>query len=264
MSLSREKPGKSNGSVTSVTQPALPEPQAICAAHRSYFALKRGFDVFAALCLLVLLGPTMLLCALIVKLYDGGPVFFRQERLTGGPKGPRRFRICKFRTMVIDAEGRGRAITCSGDSRITPVGAMLRKFKLDEIPQLFNVLAGDMAFVGPRPQVARVVEMAPEHFQWLHSIVAAGVTDAASLEHRDEEELLAGAADPEALYRDLIMPSKIASHRTYIRRMGPWEDTRLVLATLGHYLVAAPLQLMRSGSTRAQEAAVETAQARRV
>jgi len=261
MTLSGRKTGGAQASNLPAEQGELPSSRTICARNRVYFAVKRSFDVFSALCLCILLGPTMLLCALAVKLYDGGPVFFRQQRLTGGPNGPRMFRIFKFRTMVTGAEQRGSAITCGGDQRITPVGAFLRKFKFDEIPQIFNVLAGDMAFVGPRPQVQRVVEMAPEHFAWLHSIVAAGVTDRASLEHRDEEQLLAGTDHPEELYREYIIPSKTASHRRYISQMSPAEDTRVILATLGHYLVVAPLRMLR-GKPESGQPALEMSAAR--
>jgi lipopolysaccharide/colanic/teichoic acid biosynthesis glycosyltransferase len=174
----------------------------------------------------------MLLSALAIKLYDGGPVFFRQERITGGAYGPRKFKIIKFRTMVCDAENNGSMITPKNDSRITPVGRLLRRFKIDEMPQLFNILNGDMSFVGPRPQTLGYVEKFKKHYEFIHSVVPAGLTDLATIRFRNEEELLSGSDDPEKLYVEKIMPDKIAWHEQYVKRINPLLDFWILFMTI--------------------------------
>ena len=190
---------------------------------------KRAFDVLISGGALLLLWLPFLAVALAVRLDSPGPVFFRQERIG---LGGRPFRIFKFRSMVADAEQRGLAITVGGDARITRVGAWLRKTKLDELPQLINVFLGQMSFVGPRPEVPRYVAMyTPYQRQVL--LVRPGITDYASIAYRNENDLLAGAPDPEARYVDEIMPDKIELNMKYIREMSPLTDLRLILRTLG-------------------------------
>ncbi len=199
---------------------------------RMYLRFKRIFDISNALIQLVLFSPIMLLAAAAIKLYDGGPVFFCQPRLTGGPQGPRQFGILKFRTMVVNAEGQGGKITPKNDGRITPVGRILRKLKIDEIPQLINILRGEMSFVGPRPQTLGYVEHFRDHYQLIHSVVPSGLTDLASVRYRNEEEELASADDPEQMYLEHIMPEKIKLHHEYIQRMNFWLDLSILAKTL--------------------------------
>ncbi|MDD7173922.1 MAG: sugar transferase [Clostridiales bacterium] len=179
----------------------------------------------AALCVL---WPVLLLIALAIVIDDPGPVFYRQVRVGRGGK---EFRIFKFRTMVVDADKKGLQITVGRDSRITRMGALLRKTKLDELAQLLNVFLGQMSFVGPRPEVPRYVAMyTPYQRQVL--LVRPGITDYASIAYRNENDLLAGAEDPERMYVEEIMPAKLELNMKYLRRVSPLEDIRLILATI--------------------------------
>ncbi len=190
---------------------------------------KRAFDLFWTLPGLVALSPLLLLVAALIRREDGGPVFFRQQRVGGGG---RPFRIWKFRTMVVDAERRGGQLTVGRDPRITRTGHWLRKCKLDELPQLLNVLAGEMSLVGPRPEVERYVALyTPEQRRVLD--LAPGITDPASIRYRDENEVLATAADPEATYVQQIMPEKIRLNLEYAARANLATDFMVILKTLG-------------------------------
>ncbi len=189
---------------------------------------KRTFDLVGAGVGLVLLAPLLSLLTLLVKVHDGGPVFFRQERV--GYRG-RSFRIWKFRTMVPDAEARGSPLTVGRDPRVTRIGGWLRRLKLDELPQLFNVLVGDMSLVGPRPEVPRYVAAYTADQRRVLELVP-GVTDEASIRYVDESTMLAGAAEPERLYIEVIMPDKIRLNLAYAARAAVWTDVRLILATL--------------------------------
>lgn len=189
---------------------------------------KRAFDLFWTILGLPLLLPLFGLIAVLIKLEDGGPVFFRQERV--GYKG-RRFRIWKFRTMVVDAEKQGLLLTVGDDPRITRVGAWLRRLKLDELPQLFNVLAGEMSLVGPRPEVpAYVAYYTPEQRQVLN--LMPGITDPASIQYRNESERLACAPNAEQTYIEQVMPEKIRMNLEYAQRATLWSDFLVILQTL--------------------------------
>jgi lipopolysaccharide/colanic/teichoic acid biosynthesis glycosyltransferase len=188
---------------------------------------KRSFDVIAALVGLILLSPLLLLVALLIKLDSPGPALFRQERIG---KGFHPFRIYKFRTMVHDAARRGGTITFGSDPRITRLGWVLRKTKIDEVPQLFNVLRGDMSFVGPRPEVRPYVELFREDYEEILQVVP-GITDLASVQYRDEAEVLGRFADPEAAYIRHILPDKIKLAKEYIRRSSFIFDITLILRT---------------------------------
>jgi lipopolysaccharide/colanic/teichoic acid biosynthesis glycosyltransferase len=190
--------------------------------------LKRTFDVLGSLVGLALLAPFGLLVALAIKLDSRGPVFFRQVRMG---RDFRPFRIFKFRTMVADAPARGGQLTAGADPRITRVGAVLRKTKIDELPQLINVLMGDMSLVGPRPEVPKYVELFAADYRDILS-VRPGITDPASLKYRDESAILAAAADPEAAYIEQILPEKIALAREYIGRSSLAYDLEIILRTL--------------------------------
>lgn len=190
---------------------------------------KRIFDLFWAVTGLLLLWPVFLLVALLIKVEDGGAVFFRQVRV--GWKG-RLFRMWKFRTMVMDAERLGRAITVGGDARITRVGHWLRATKVDELPQLLNVLTGDMSLVGPRPEVQKYVDLYSED-QCRVLELRPGITDLASVKYRRESELLAGAEDPDRTYVDEIMPEKIRINLEYAGQASLVGDFKVILMTLG-------------------------------
>ncbi len=177
-----------------------------------YSAAKRSFDILAAGGGLVLVSPLLAVAALAVRLDSSGPVLFKQQRVG---RDFRPFWIYKFRTMVVDAEKQGGALTTTGDRRITRVGRVLRKTKFDELPQLFNVLLGDMSLVGPRPEVPKYVEMFHDDYVYVLS-VRPGLTDQASVKYRDEAAVLAASCDPELEYVSRILPDKIALARQAI------------------------------------------------
>jgi lipopolysaccharide/colanic/teichoic acid biosynthesis glycosyltransferase len=190
--------------------------------------LKRTFDFIAAGIGLVLLSPVLVIAAIAIWLDSGNPVFFLQQRM-GRNFEP--FWIYKFRTMVADADKRGGQLTAGADPRITRVGGWLRQTKIDELPQLFNVLRGDMALVGPRPEVPRYVEMYRADYAYVLS-VRPGLTDPASVKYRDEAAILAASADPEREYINRILPDKIAMAREYIARATLWSDLGVLVRTL--------------------------------
>jgi lipopolysaccharide/colanic/teichoic acid biosynthesis glycosyltransferase len=189
---------------------------------------KRAFDLLLSALGLLLLAPVLLLIALWVKLDSPGPVFFRQERV--GRFG-RPFFIHKFRTMRVD--NAGLQITVGVDPRITRAGRVLRAAKLDELPQLWDVLRGAMSLVGPRPEVPRYVALYPPKLREIVLSVRPGITDPASLSFRNESELLAAAADPEREYVEVVMPTKLRLAAAYVRRATLRTDLRVILATLG-------------------------------
>ena len=188
---------------------------------------KRLFDVMLSALGLVLLAPLLVLIALWIKLDSPGPVFFRQERVGrfGVP-----FRIHKFRTMA--AHGAGPLITVGDDERITRAGSALRRAKLDELPQLIDVLRGAMSFVGPRPEVPRYVAVYPPELRDKVLSVRPGITDLASIQYRDESALLARAADPEREYREVVLPAKLRLAAEYVDHATLATDLRLIVLTL--------------------------------
>jgi lipopolysaccharide/colanic/teichoic acid biosynthesis glycosyltransferase len=190
---------------------------------------KRLFDLFFAGCGLLMLSPGFLLLAALVKLADRGPVLFRQQRI--GEKG-KLFWILKFRSMVVDAERLGLSVTKDGDPRITRLGRFLRKTKLDELPQLWNVLRGEMSFVGPRPEVPRYVAHYTEEQKRVLAL-KPGITDPATLEFRNEEEILRGVPDTERFYVEYCIPRKIELNLAYSETANLWEDIKIILRTLG-------------------------------
>ena len=190
---------------------------------------KRLLDLLLAGLGLLLLAPLLAAIALWIKLDSRGPVLFRQERV--GRHG-RTFLIHKFRTMALDAPARGPQITVGADPRITAAGRVLRRYKLDELPQLWDVLRGAMSLVGPRPEVPRYVALYPEEMRRLLLSVRPGITDLASLHYRDESAVLARAADPERAYVEEVLPAKLALSSRYVREASLAGDLRLILATL--------------------------------
>ena len=199
--------------------------------------MQRAFDATAAAVGLVVLAPVFAVVALVIAATSPGPVFFRQERVG---RGGRTFRIHQFRTMRVDAEKVGGQLTVGGDPRITRVGAFLRASKLDELPQLIDVVRGEMALVGPRPEVPRYVSRySAEERRVLD--VRPGITDPASIEYRDESAVLARATDPERAYVEEIMPHKLAINLAYLERRTLMTDVGVILATF--------VRLVRRGGT---------------
>ena len=192
-------------------------------------AVKRLFDVALAGVGLLVLSPALLAAAVAVRVSSPGPVLFRQTRVG---RHLRPFRILKFRTMVADAEQRGGRLSVGADPRITPVGRVLRRFKLDELPQLLNVLAGDMSLVGPRPELPEFVERYRGAYARILE-ARPGITDLASLKYRDEAALLAAAPDPTAEYVDVILPDKLRLADEYVQRSSLRLDLSIILRTLG-------------------------------
>lgn len=192
--------------------------------------MKRLFDLLASAFGLCLCMPLLSVIAILVKLDSKGPVFFRQRRVGRGGK---EFSIFKFRSMVVDAPNRGLQITVgAADPRITRLGGVLRKLKLDELPQLINVFVGDMSFVGPRPEVPRYVAQYDQRQRKVLE-VRPGITDPASLAFRDENELLAKESDPEQAYLTWIMPRKLEMNLEYLSRRTMAKDFGIILRTIG-------------------------------
>lgn len=190
--------------------------------------MKRSFDLAASFLGVVLLSPLLCAVALGIRVCDGSPVFFRQARVGRGGKP---FHMWKFRTMIPDAEKRGALLTVDGDGRITALGKRIRGWKIDELPQLFNVLDGTMSLVGPRPEVARyVARYSPEERRVLD--LMPGITDPASIRYRDESERLARAEDPEEYYVRVLVPEKIRLNLEYGKKATLTGDIRVILKTL--------------------------------
>ena len=189
--------------------------------------MKRTFDIGVSFVGLILLSPLMLLAALAIKLASPGPIMFRQKRIG---KGFHPFLIYKFRTMQ-EASGRRRSLTVGDDPRITPTGRLLRRTKIDEIPQLINVLKGDMSFVGPRPEVPEFVELFRSEYEEILK-VRPGITDLASLKYRDEAAVLEQSENPEEEYLRRVLPDKINLSKEYISRSSFFFDLTLILKTV--------------------------------
>jgi len=188
---------------------------------------KRIFDVTAALLGLLLLSPMFLLVSLWIKIDSRGPVFCCQPRV--GKHGAL-FNIVKFRTMYIDSHDA--PLTVGVDRRITQAGRFLRRHKLDEFPQLFNVIAGTMSLVGPRPEVARYVECYPPEVRAVVLSLAPGITDWASIYYKEENSLLSRSVNPEAAYLENILPSKLKYNMRYVNERTFWNDVRIIFTTL--------------------------------
>jgi len=190
--------------------------------------IKRIIDFIFSLIGLILLSPLFLIIAILVKKEDGGSVFFRQTRV--GQNG-KLFKIYKFRTMIENAEKLGAQVTKGNDPRITKIGKFLRKYKLDELPQLINVLKGDMSLVGPRPEVPKYVEPYKKEYEEILK-VKPGITDYAALEFIDEEEILKNSQNPEETYLKEVLPIKIQYYKKYINEIGFITDIKLILKTI--------------------------------
>ncbi len=210
--------------------------------------MKRFFDISCSAIGLVTLLPLFLVVAILIKLDSRGPVFFRQQRIG---RNFRSFRIYKFRTMTTDAPKKGLQITVGGDKRVTRIGRILRKYKIDELPQLINVLMGDMSLVGPRPEVEKYVELCKEDYKYILQI-RPGITDIASITYRDEEGVLTGKRNPEAYYRQVLLPEKIRLAREYIDRASFFYDLRLIFATV-YRIFHSPLTIQPQSNTKKRD-----------
>lgn len=196
--------------------------------HKAGLFFKRVFDICAALDLIILLGIPMIIIAIMIKCDSKGPVFFRQERVTSyGVK----FRIHKFRTMVNNADKMGSSVTVDNDSRITKVGAKLRNHRLDEFPQLFDVLSGDMSFVGTRPEVGKYVDKYSDEMK-ATLLMPAGITSIASIEYKDEAELLEKAEDADDVYVNEILPAKMEYNLKSVKEFGFFKDIGVLFKTV--------------------------------
>jgi Sugar transferases involved in lipopolysaccharide synthesis len=190
--------------------------------------VKRFFDFFLSLIGLTILSPILIIVSILIKVDSNGPVFFMQTRVG---KNGEYFKIFKFRTMIVDAEKKGKQITVGKDNRITKVGATLRKYKIDELPQLINVLVGNMSLVGPRPEVPKYVNLYTEdQKKVLH--VKPGITDLASIKYRDENDILATVDNPEEYYIGIIMKDKINLNLEYINTSNVFLDFMIIIKTI--------------------------------
>ena len=190
--------------------------------------IKRLFDVGISLIALIMLLPLFILIAIAIKINSRGSAFYKQTRVG---KDGNEFELFKFRTMYINSDRAGLLTIGSKDYRITSVGYWLRKYKLDELPQLLNVLKGDMSFVGPRPEVRKYVNLyTPAQLRVLS--VKPGVTDWASIKYFDENDILAGSDDPEDMYIKVIVPSKISKNLEYIDNQDLFMDLKIILSTI--------------------------------
>ncbi|MGN0035938.1 MAG: sugar transferase [Bacteroidaceae bacterium] len=189
--------------------------------------MKRVFDIVASGVGLLLLAPLFLVIAIWIKLDSSGPVFYRQVRVGRNNKN---FRLFKFRSMRVGSDKKGLITVGGRDSRVTHSGYYIRKYKLDELPQLINVFIGDMSLVGPRPEVRKYVDLYTEEQMQVLS-VRPGITDMASIQYRNENELLAQVEDPERYYIDVVMPDKLRINLEYVRTNTFWNDIRLIFKT---------------------------------
>lgn len=201
---------------------------------------KRAFDIAVSLSALIALSPVLAVTALAVRLDSPGPVLFRQERVG---RGGRIFRIRKFRSMRVDQSEGSRQITVGQDARITKTGQFIRRTKIDELPQLIDVLVGSMSVVGPRPEVPKYVELYPLDVKERVLSVRPGITDRASALFRNESELLAQSQNPEQFYVDEILPRKLKIYVAYAGRVSLAEDLRIIWATVKSLFATEPTRL---------------------
>lgn len=190
--------------------------------------VKRLFDIAVSAAGLACLGPVLIVIVVLIKRDSPGPVFFRQERigLHGKP-----FRIHKFRTMTVAQPGSAMQITVGHDARITRIGGVLRHYKLDELPQLIDVLLGTMSLVGPRPEVPKYVALYPEPTKSIVLSVRPGITDLASIEYRSESDLLGQSSNPEQTYIEEVMPAKLRYCVQYVQQQNLWLDIQIIART---------------------------------
>lgn len=200
----------------------------ILQCHKGSLLAKRIFDIIVASLLVVILSPILLFLSILIKIDSPGPVMFRQVRVTTYGKP---FRIFKFRTMVNNADKIGTQVTTKGDSRVTRMGKMLRGCRLDELPQLFNVLKGEMSFVGTRPEVEKYVAHYTDEMK-ATLLMPAGITSRASIEYKDEERLLESAENADEVYIHQVLPEKMKYNLRAIEKFSFWDDIKTMFATV--------------------------------
>lgn len=200
----------------------------ILQCHKGSLLAKRTFDIIVASLLVVILSPILLLLSILIKIDSPGPVMFRQVRVTTYGKP---FRIFKFRTMVNNADKIGTQVTTKGDSRVTRMGKILRGCRLDELPQLFNVLKGEMSFVGTRPEVEKYVAHYTDEMK-ATLLMPAGITSRASIEYKDEERLLESAENADEVYIHQVLPEKMKYNLRAIEKFSFWDDIKTMFATV--------------------------------
>ena len=203
----------------------------ILSKKRLQLLLKRLFDILMSLILLIILFPILLIISIIIKIDSKGPIFYRQIRIT---KYGKEFKIFKFRTMVVDADKKGSLVTLNDDQRITKVGKKIRKIRLDELPQLFNILLGDMSFVGTRPEVKKYVDFYNEEML-ATLLLPAGVTSKASIEYKDEDEIISKYSKKENIddiYLKRILPEKMKYNLEYLKNFSILLDLKLCINTV--------------------------------
>ncbi|MFR1689654.1 MAG: sugar transferase [Coprococcus phoceensis] len=200
----------------------------ILQCHKGSLLAKRIFDIIVASLLVVILSPILLFLSILIKIDSPGPVMFRQVRVTTYGKP---FRIFKFRTMVNNADKIGTQVTTKGDSRVTRMGKMLRDCRLDELPQLFNVLKGEMSFVGTRPEVEKYVAHYTDEMK-ATLLMPAGITSRASIEYKDEERLLESAENADEVYIHQVLPEKMKYNLRAIEKFSFWDDIKTMFATV--------------------------------
>lgn len=189
---------------------------------------KRAFDILAATILLLLLSPVFLILAIAIKIDSPGKVFYRQVRVT---QYGRRFRIFKFRSMVSDADRKGTLVTVSGDTRVTKIGKFIRRYRLDEIAQLLNVICGDMTFVGTRPEVPRYTDQYTSEMM-ATLLIPAGITSLASIYYKDESKILDASDDPDRVYVEKVLPAKMYHNLKAIEEFSLFGDVKIMFMTL--------------------------------
>ncbi|NLL05951.1 MAG: sugar transferase [Clostridiaceae bacterium] len=204
----------------------------ILQTKKKYLVLKRSFDLIVSIILLIALLPIFILVSIAIKFDSKGPIMFRQIRVTQYGK---LFRIYKFRTMVTNADKNGTQITTKNDARITKVGRVLRKLRLDEIPQLFNIITGDMTFIGTRPEVIKYVEKYTDEM-WATLLLPAGVTSETSIRFKDEEKLLENADDVDNIYINEVLPEKMKCNLTSMEKLSFFYEIRTMFRTVREVL----------------------------
>ena len=202
----------------------------ILSKRQGSIVVKRIFDIIVSLILLVFLIIPIAVISILIKVNSPGPVLFKQKRVT---TYGRIFKIYKFRTMVVNAESLGSKVTTKNDSRITSIGKTLRKYRLDELPQIFNVIGGTMSFVGTRPEVQKYVDLYEDEY-YATLLLPAGITSLTSIKFKDEDNLLA-SADPEKVdetYVNVVLPKKMEYNLQYIKNFGFWYDIKIMFKTV--------------------------------
>lgn len=189
---------------------------------------KRCFDIFASIILLLFLSPFFLIISILIKIDSKGPIFYRQIRVTRYGK---KFKIIKFRTMFVNDGKNNMEITVGNDPRITRVGKLIRNLRIDEIPQLINVLLGEMSFVGTRPEVTKYVEKYSNEMK-ATLLLRAGITSLASIEYRDESKLLKGSDDPEKVYVEIVLPEKMKINLRDLKTFSLFKDFKILFLTI--------------------------------